>query len=358
MKCTFYRPEKAAISEFSAIIQKLRSDLDELETGTIPEKEVRRYLEVLLSYAKPLDNNPELYFFGLDDPQNMPSYARVDFFYWPTYVASTLIMSAYRIYPSILKRIDGAEDKLRACLRGCCGRQFHGSGYDDLQGLVEAMEFFTAHEVSRFLDLAGKEFCPLFSETFSNALTSLSDTLAKGSVKGTWGDDYTERTRWIIEKNSLSSVVSPYRSLRLYAAYGSNLNTEQMKHRCPDSFLVGTAELQNWRLLFKGSKSGNYLTIEPAAGYSVPLAIWAISDSDEASLDRYEGFPAYYYKKELRLSLRNDLKEEIHALIYVMHEDRKTGLPSQSYVERCLKGYRVFGFDPQLISEAATFSST
>ncbi len=55
MKCTFYRPEKAAISEFSAIIEKLRSDLDELETGTVPEKEVRRYLEELLSYAKPLD---------------------------------------------------------------------------------------------------------------------------------------------------------------------------------------------------------------------------------------------------------------------------------------------------------------
>ena len=55
MKCTFYRPEKAAISELSAIIEKLRSDLDELETGTVPAKEVRRYLEELLSYAKPLD---------------------------------------------------------------------------------------------------------------------------------------------------------------------------------------------------------------------------------------------------------------------------------------------------------------
>lgn len=266
-------------------------------------------------------------------------------------------MSAYRIYPGILKRIDGAEDKLRACLRGCCGRQFHGSGYDDLQGLVEAMEFFTTHEVARFLDLAGKEFCPLFSETFSNALTSLSDTLSKHSVKGTWGDNYADRTRRIIDKNGLSSAANPYGNLRLYAAYGSNLNTEQMKHRCPDSFLVGTAELENWRLMFKGSKSGNYLTIEPAAGYSVPLAIWAVSESDEASLDRYEGFPFYYYKKELKLFLRNDLKEEIHALFYVMHEDRKPGQPDPSYVERCLKGYRVFGFDPQLISEAATFSS-
>ena len=35
---------------------------------------------------------------------------------------------------------------------------------------------------------------------------------------------------------------------RLYIAYGSNLNLEQMKRRCPTAEVVGTAELKNWRL--------------------------------------------------------------------------------------------------------------
>ena len=35
---------------------------------------------------------------------------------------------------------------------------------------------------------------------------------------------------------------------RLYIAYGSNLNLEQMKHRCPTAEVVGVAELRNWRL--------------------------------------------------------------------------------------------------------------
>ena len=61
---------------------------------------------------------------------------------------------------------------------------------------------------------------------------------------------------------------------RYYIAYGSNLNVEQMKHRCPDARVVGTATLEGWTLLFRGSKTGSYLTIEPKEGSSVPVAVW------------------------------------------------------------------------------------
>ena len=50
---------------------------------------------------------------------------------------------------------------------------------------------------------------------------------------------------------------------KFYLAYGSNLNVKQMQFRCPDARIVGTAEISNYQLLFKGSKTGSYLTIEP-----------------------------------------------------------------------------------------------
>ncbi len=50
---------------------------------------------------------------------------------------------------------------------------------------------------------------------------------------------------------------------KFYLAYGSNLNVKQMQFRCPDARIVGTAEIPNYQLLFKGSKTGSYLTIEP-----------------------------------------------------------------------------------------------
>ena len=56
---------------------------------------------------------------------------------------------------------------------------------------------------------------------------------------------------------------------KFYLAYGSNLNVKQMQFRCPDARIVGTAEIPNYQLLFKGSKTGSYLTIEPKRGCTV-----------------------------------------------------------------------------------------
>ena len=56
-----------------------------------------------------------------------------------------------------------------------------------------------------------------------------------------------------------------------YFAYGSNLNIEQMKSRCPDSVGVSTAVLSGWRLVER-----TYADIEPAAGECVNGALYEI----------------------------------------------------------------------------------
>jgi hypothetical protein len=49
---------------------------------------------------------------------------------------------------------------------------------------------------------------------------------------------------------------------KLYIAYGSNMDTEQMEFRCPTAELLGKSEMDGWQLLFKGSYSGAYATVE------------------------------------------------------------------------------------------------
>ena len=61
---------------------------------------------------------------------------------------------------------------------------------------------------------------------------------------------------------------------RYYIAYGSNLNVPQMRMRCPHATILGTANLKGWELLFKGSKTGSYLTIEECESGTVPVVIW------------------------------------------------------------------------------------
>jgi hypothetical protein len=80
-----------------------------------------------------------------------------------------------------------------------------------------------------------------------------------------------------------------------------------------------------------------------------------VTESDEAALDRYEGFPTFYYKKEMELDIKGIRTGKIRrrkCFVYIMHEERKIGVPSLSYVSTCLQGYVSFGFDEHYLSEA------
>lgn len=148
---------------------------------------------------------------------------------------------------------------------------------------------------------------------------------------------------------------------KYYIAYGSNLNVQQMNQRCPKARVVGTADLNGWQLLFKGSKTGSYLTIEKKKGATVPVAVWEITEDDERSLDRYEGFPTFYYKKTLAITYTGILSGKRYsckAMVYIMHEDRPLGLPSDYYVNVCANGYRYFGFDLGCLVDAINNSRT
>jgi len=142
---------------------------------------------------------------------------------------------------------------------------------------------------------------------------------------------------------------------KYYVAYGSNLNLRQMRMRCPGAKVVGTSVIQDYELLFKGSKTGSYLTIEQKAGASVPVAVWSVTKTNEEALDRYEGYPTFYYKAEMVLpvtGIRSGKVRRRRVFVYIMHEERELGFPSKGYVATCLEGYRAFGFDPKLLVQA------
>ena len=93
---------------------------------------------------------------------------------------------------------------------------------------------------------------------------------------------------------------------KYYIAYCSNLNKAQMKRRCPTAMPFATATLENYELLFRGKRDCAVATIEPKNGGKVPVAIWEITDMDEKSLDRYEGYPYLYRKEELEVKIGNE----------------------------------------------------
>ena len=146
---------------------------------------------------------------------------------------------------------------------------------------------------------------------------------------------------------------------KYYLAYGSNLNIIQMRSRCPGAKPVGITVLPDNELLSKGSKTGAYLTIEPKPGSLVPLAVWEVTPFDERRLDAYEGFPTFYYKRELRLpvKLADGKTKRLTAFVYIMHEERELGVPSPAYVRCCREGYHCFGFDTKYLDAAYEISA-
>ena len=74
------------------------------------------------------------------------------------------------------------------------------------------------------------------------------------------------------------------------------------------------------------------------------MLIWEISDEDERKLDRYEGYPRFYDKRELMVNVKGKM---VAALVYVMTDSHKNRLDKKAgpdYEEKIKKGYIDAGF--------------
>ncbi|MFB1050543.1 gamma-glutamylcyclotransferase family protein [Paraliobacillus sp. JSM ZJ581] len=136
---------------------------------------------------------------------------------------------------------------------------------------------------------------------------------------------------------------------KLYLAYGSNLNLEQMAHRCPTAIVVGASEIKGYKLVFRGPHGHAVATIEPFKGESVPVLVWQITAEDEVALDRYEGWPYLYRKETMKVRLYN---KQVDAMVYIMNEGRPINQPSCYYYSTILEGYKSAGFDIELLRKS------
>lgn len=141
---------------------------------------------------------------------------------------------------------------------------------------------------------------------------------------------------------------------KLYIAYGSNLNLQQMANRCPTAKPIGTSVLKDWRLLFRGAYAGAVANVEPCKGSCVPVLIWELTPDDELALDRYEGFPFLYRKENVRVKLEG---KALKAMVYVMNEGKPLGTPGCYYYSTILEGYKDAGFDTDILRQAVADSA-
>ncbi|GHV33199.1 gamma-glutamylcyclotransferase [Clostridia bacterium] len=136
---------------------------------------------------------------------------------------------------------------------------------------------------------------------------------------------------------------------KIYIAYGSNLNLPQMAVRCPTVKVLGVSELTDYQLLFRGARTGAVATVTPRKGSSVPVLAWEITPTDEAALDRYEGYPTLYRKETVTIKLDG---KAVRAMVYIMNEGWPLGQPNCYYYSTILEGYKSAGFDVNVLRQA------
>lgn len=129
-----------------------------------------------------------------------------------------------------------------------------------------------------------------------------------------------------------------------YLAYGMNTNLDSMRFRCPKAKSLGKVKLINHKLAFK-----QFCDAEYTPGDTMECALWSITQECEDSLDRLEGYPHFYNKKEVLVQWNN---KTIRAMIYFMPRGFELSMPSESYLNTITEGYSQHSMDVLQIIKA------
>jgi gamma-glutamylcyclotransferase (GGCT)/AIG2-like uncharacterized protein YtfP len=118
----------------------------------------------------------------------------------------------------------------------------------------------------------------------------------------------------------------------IYAAYGSNLDPDQMRERCPHSPSRGSGWLEGWRLTFGAEDlgwEGALATVVEDPDSRVFVMLYDVPNSDMAALDQWEcAHTGLYRKLHVRISTLDD--DQV-AWLYVL-DGYEGGMPSARYL--------------------------
>lgn len=122
----------------------------------------------------------------------------------------------------------------------------------------------------------------------------------------------------------------------LYFAYGSNLNTSQMKVRCPLAEKMDKAILKDYKFIIN---TRGVATIIKSEKDIVEGGLYKVTKDCVASLDRYEGVRENcYFRKTVQVIHKG---KSVDAICYFA-TDEKEGRPRLGYIEKIIEGANEF----------------
>ena len=127
-----------------------------------------------------------------------------------------------------------------------------------------------------------------------------------------------------------------------YFAFGSNMNRERMKERKVEFTEMQKGSIKNWKLVFNKIKDKNkgigYANIVPKTGSIVEGIIYKVSEDSMQKLDKFEGVPDHYQRKNM--FVENDYKESINCIVYIANPSKVNDClkPEKEYLGHLFEG--------------------
>ena len=140
--------------------------------------------------------------------------------------------------------------------------------------------------------------------------------------------------------------------MRLYFAFGSNMDRAHMQRICRGAEAPGPARLDNHQFFIAYA---GYASIAPKRGAAVQGALWKITAAHVAKLDAYEAVAAGLYHQAVVPVHHGD--RLLRALAYVA-SDPRPGRPKPGYQEGVVAAARACQLPEDYVRELETFLLT
>ena len=145
----------------------------------------------------------------------------------------------------------------------------------------------------------------------------------------------------------------------LYFAFGSNMNWNQMRERCPSSRFVGIAVLRDHKLAFTRESVKRHCGVADLVveeGAKVWGVVYEIADSDVGKLDVSEGFRPgrdknSYFRRECLVFLNGEDQRPLTVSAYFGDPQPNPPLPDDTYKNIILAGARHWPLPGEYIRE-------
>lgn len=137
--------------------------------------------------------------------------------------------------------------------------------------------------------------------------------------------------------------------MRLYFAYGSNMDEEQMACRCSGSRVLGKAVLPGYA--FRINQRG-YATVVSDASCETYGLLWDLEPHHEEALDWYEGCDSGFYEKVF-CTVRDETGKKQDVLVYIDRNHIRVGTSNVNYLERIVVAARKWAFPASYITMLA-----